>query len=86
MCRPPGIVLGDADPAEIVAPLPLVWASPNPLLGVVRRVPLLGDLLPAPQAVIWEEVATYRVELRAMSDESCGAATCYEALVLDAAP
>jgi hypothetical protein len=49
-------------------------------------VPLLGGLLPAPQAVQWGEVATYRVELRAMPGKGCGAATCYEAGLLDAAP
>jgi hypothetical protein len=85
-CAPPRLVLGDDDSAATVVPLPLVPAGPDPLLAMVRRVPLLGDLLPAPQAVRWEEVATYRVELRAAPNEMCGAATCYEALLLDAAP
>jgi hypothetical protein len=65
---------------------PLERGSPAPLLLALRRLPPLGGLLPAPQAVDWGEVATYRVELRAMPGEPCGAATCYEAVLLDAAP
>jgi hypothetical protein len=85
-CPPPlQTVLADADPKVAVAPLPLAWAGPGPVLATVRRLPLLGDL-PAPQVVDWGEVATYLVELRAMPDEVCGAATCFEALLLDAEP
>jgi hypothetical protein len=86
LCAPPRVVLADADPTAAVAPLPLVWAAPDTLLAVVRRVPLLSGLLPAPEAMDWGTVATYRVELRSMPDAGCGAATCYEALLLDAAP
>jgi hypothetical protein len=68
------------------APLPLAWAGPSPLLAVARRVPLLHGLLPAPQAVDWGEVAAYRAQLRVAPGEVCGAATCYEAVLLDAAP
>jgi hypothetical protein len=78
--------LSDPDADAASAPLLMARAAPDSLLVFVRRVPLLGGLLPAPQVVHWGEVATYRVELRAMPDESCGAATCYEALLLDAAP
>jgi hypothetical protein len=78
--------LSDPDLEVASEPLLLAWAAPDPLLAFVRRVPLLGDPLPAPQAVDWWEVATYRVELRATPDEACGAATCYEALLLDGAP
>jgi hypothetical protein len=52
----------------------------------VRRVPLLGGLLPAPQAVAWGWVATYRVELRALAEGPCGGSGCYAAVLLDAAP
>jgi hypothetical protein len=76
-----------SDPDLEVASEPLLaWAAPDPLLAFVRRVPLLGGPLPAPQAVDWWEVATYRVELRAIADGPCGAGTCYVAVVLDAAP
>jgi hypothetical protein len=51
-----------SDPDLEVASEPLLaWAAPDPLLAFVRRVPLLGGRLPAPQAVDWWEVATYRV-------------------------
>jgi hypothetical protein len=85
VCPPTRAALVDFGPTAR-ASLPLAWAGPGPLLAVARRVPLLSGLLPAPQAVDWGEVAVYRAELRATADESCGAGTCYEALVLDAVP
>jgi hypothetical protein len=54
--------------------------------ALLPDAPLLGGLLPAPRAVGWGTVATYRVELRTVAEGSCGAATCYEAVLLDAAP
>jgi hypothetical protein len=66
--------------------LPLAWGRQDRVLAVLRRVPLLSRLLPALQAVRLEEIATYRVELRTMPGEPCGTATCYEAVLLDAAP
>jgi hypothetical protein len=53
--------------------LPLAWGSRDSVLAAL-------------QAVRLEEVATYRVELRTMAGEPCSAATCYEAVLLDAAP
>jgi hypothetical protein len=75
--------LMDASEASWV--LPLAWGRQDSVLAVLRRVPLLSGLLPALQAVRWEEVATYRVELRTMPGEPCGTAACYEAVLLDAA-
>lgn len=69
-----------------IDPLPLVHASIDPFLGRIRRLPLLGDLLPAPQVPQWGAVATYRVRLRASVNSSRGTGACYEALLLDAAP
>jgi hypothetical protein len=66
--------------------LPLAWGSQGSVLAFLRRVPLLSSLLPPLQAVRWEEVATYRAELRTMPGALCGAAPCYEVLLLDAAP
>jgi hypothetical protein len=86
LCAPPRAVLRDAGPPAASGSLPLVWAGPNPLLAVVRRVPLLGGLVPVPQVMDWGEVVTYRVELRTTADGPCGAGACYEAMVLDAAP
>jgi hypothetical protein len=85
VCPPARTALEDFGPTAS-APLPLALAGPGPLLTVARRVPLLVGLLPAPQMVNWGEVATYRVELRAISGEPCGTGPCYEAMVLDAAP
>jgi hypothetical protein len=66
--------------------LPLAWGKQASVLAFLRRVPLLRGLLPARQAVRWEEVTTYRIELRPMRGEPCDAATCYEAVLLDARP
>jgi hypothetical protein len=79
----PRLIDPDAGPAS--EPLPLVWGARDRLLTMVRRVPLLGGLLPAPQAVTWGAVATYRVGLQVIPGEPCAAA-CYEAVLLDAAP
>jgi hypothetical protein len=69
-----------------VDPLPVVHAGLDPFLGRLRRLPLLGGLLPAPQVLRWGAVGTYRVRLRASANSICGTGVCYEALLLDAAP
>jgi hypothetical protein len=86
VCAPPQAVLRDASSSAAGARLPLAVASPDRLLTIVRRVPLLGSMAPAPQVVHWEVVATYRVQLQPVPAGSCGGTTCYEALVLDVAP
>jgi hypothetical protein len=73
------------DPARPIR-LPLTLGAPDPLLALLRRLPLAGQLVPPPQVVQWGAVATYRVQLRAMPDGSCATATCYQALLVDAAP
>jgi hypothetical protein len=55
-------------------------------LAWLRRVPVLGTLLPAPQVLHWGVVATYRVRLRAIPESSCGSVVCFEAVLLDSAP
>lgn len=96
---PPGCVLRESmlcvaessylaylvDPTRF-ALLPLTRGASNPLLALARRVPVLDGLAPAPQVVQWGVVATYRVRLRAMPHGLCGTTTCYEALLVDAAP
>jgi hypothetical protein len=68
-------------------PLPLVQGSPPPVaLAWLRRVPVLGTLLPAPQVLHWWVVATYRVRLRAIPESSCGSRVCFEAVLPDSAP
>jgi hypothetical protein len=85
-CTPRQPRLDDPDGAAMTEPLPLSWAGPNPALTVMRGIPLLGSLLPGPQELDWDVVATYRVQLRAVANRRCGATACYEALVLDATP
>jgi hypothetical protein len=75
---------GIVDPDGVTL-LPLTVGAANPLLAFVRRVPLLGDLLPAPQALDWGEVATYRVQVRALPQGSCGMGRCVAAILLEAA-
>jgi hypothetical protein len=86
LCAPPWGYLTDPGPSLAVDPLPLEWAGADPLLTAVRHLPLLGDFIPPPQVVHWEQVAVYRVQLRAAAIGVCGIPPCYEALLLDAAP
>jgi hypothetical protein len=78
--------LADAT-APATEPLLLVKVDPGPLLVALRRLPLPGALLPAPQALHWEVAATYRVRLQPAPAAGCyPTPPCYEALLLDAAP
>jgi hypothetical protein len=63
----------------------VAWAGPDPVLAFLRRLPVLGALLPAPQVPHWGTVATYRVRLRVLAAGACLAPPCYEVQVLDAA-
>jgi hypothetical protein len=67
--------------------LSLDWdpASP-PLLQLVRRLPVLGTLMPPPQRLRWGVMAVYRVRLAPVSPPPWGASPCYEGVLLDAAP
>jgi hypothetical protein len=73
-----------ARPAALV-PLPLTRAGPDPWMAHLRRLPLLGALVPAPQALRWGVAATYRVQVRPVAHSLCGSGQCYEAVLLDAA-
>jgi hypothetical protein len=85
LCTPRQVVLTDPGPTLTDTALPLVLVRPDPLLSVVRHLPLRGRVLPPPQVVHWRQVAIYRVQLRALADTAGGRAS-YEALLLDAAP
>jgi hypothetical protein len=81
-CRDRSAYLLDRDGASL---LPVTgWAS-DPLLAALRRLPLLGALLPRPQVVRWGALATYRVQLLPVAAGACSVAPCYRALLLDAA-
>lgn len=79
---------------ELIAPGPLGAADylplavrPSPaLLAALRSLPLLGPLVPPPQAVRWDWVSTYRIQLRSTPCSSGEPADCYEAVLLDVAP
>jgi hypothetical protein len=77
--RDPG--LGGASDA-----LPLAWGAHPSWLAFLRGVPVLGALLPAPQAPHWGVDATYRVQFRAVPPDSCTSIPCFQAQLLDAAP
>jgi hypothetical protein len=64
----------------------LAWGGETPLMQALRRLPLLGRLVPRPQVLRWDTRATYRVQLRAAPAGTCAVPPCYEAFLLDAAP
>jgi hypothetical protein len=77
--------LVDPGSASAAAFLPLTWSLQSPLLAALRRLPLLGPLLPAPAAPTRTTITTYRVRLRVAPSAVCSSTPCYEALVLDTA-
>jgi hypothetical protein len=76
---------GIADPRRVEV-LPLAEGVPNPLLAILRRVPLLSTVMPPPQQLRWGAVTTYRVRVRLAPASSCSILPCYEVVLLDAAP
>jgi hypothetical protein len=84
LCAPLRAYLTDPSPAPAVAVLPLVAARPDPLLTLVRHLPLVGSVAAPPQVVHWGLAAVYRVQLRMLAATSGGRA--YAAVLLDAAP
>jgi hypothetical protein len=78
--------LSDPDSPDFAQPLPLTPVPSEPLLSMWRRLPVIGSLMPAPQALRWDRLAVYRIVLHAAP---CGPAMrppCYGALLLDAVP
>jgi hypothetical protein len=67
-------------------PLPLVRPTPSSLWVILRGLPLVGSFVPAPHAIPWGAVGTYRVQLRAVPTGTCLAPPCYEALLPDTMP
>lgn len=65
--------------------LPLVYATPSPLVSLVRQTPLLGSWAPRPQTPRWGEPAVYTVELSRLPCGADGTAMCYEAVLADGA-
>src|SRR5438067_1812515 len=64
--------------------VPLVPKPADPLVAFVRGVALVGHVVPPPQRLHWGTPAIYRVQIHAVS--SCAGSSCFDALLLDAAP
>jgi hypothetical protein len=85
-CLAQQLVLVDVGGEDAAEPLPLVQEPAAPVRAFLRRLPVVGPLVAAPQVLRWGADAVYRVQLRRAPDESCyHAPPCYEALLLDAA-
>ena len=86
-CIDPRPALFDAASQPRLALLLLPEGAAAPLRAWLRRLPLVGSLVPAPPAPRWDAPAVYRIQLRA---RPCSPAPpvpqpqCYEALLLDA--
>lgn len=74
----------DSGSGSIAQPLPLAWGKPPALLAFLRRVPLVGQLLPRPQIVHLGVPAVYRIQVRPTACVLSADPPCYEALLLDA--
>jgi hypothetical protein len=82
-CRDRAPSLFDRDGASM---LHVAGWEPDPLLAALRRLPLVGGLVPGPQVARGGVLATYRVRLLAAPAATCDAVPCYQAMLLDAAP
>jgi hypothetical protein len=80
-CREWQPILVDATPGQRANALPLAWSNASRLVVFLRRLPLLGSIVPAPQQLRWSALAIYRVRVQA---KMCGPAQqppCFEALL-----
>jgi hypothetical protein len=80
------VELLDARPGTGWPGMPLLRENGHTLLASLRRIPLLGRLVPPAQEVRWGVPATYRVQLRRAAAKSCTSQLCIEAILLDPAP
>lgn len=78
--------LMDTGAASAAEYLPLVKQRTPALLTLLRHLPLLEQLVSAPQAMYWGIPGIYRIKLLRMPCSSRGAPDCYRAQVLDAVP
>lgn len=74
------------DSPEQTDGLALRWAAPDRLLSALRRLPLIGGLVPPPQVTRWDTPAIYRVQLRALPRPVPSGQPWAAAVLLDAAP
>src|SRR2546423_254472 len=88
-CRPirlSGMMLVDQPTASWLRGLPVQLGTQNPQLAFLRRLPLVGRVVPPPQGVRWGIPAVYRVQLQPTQRSVCVSSPCYEAVLEDAAP
>jgi len=68
------VVLADGDALLSTSTLVAIAAGPtrpDPLVSLLRRVPLVDRMIRQPQQVDWSHVATYRVHLSVQSFSPC---------------
>lgn len=85
-CGPAHPVLAPPDAADAAEPLPLAAVPDPPLPALLRRLPPLAGMLPAPQRVDWGSVAVYRVRLATAVCDPYQPPPCYAAQLLAGAP
>ena len=78
--------LVDADAAGPGSYLPLSMGPANPLLAQLRRLPLVGRLVPGPQLLEWGRPAIYRVQIQDVAGTSPNGTRHDAAVLLDPAP
>lgn len=61
----------------------LEWGHPDPLLALLRRLPVVGRWAPQPQRLYWDRKAIYRLQIDRVPD---GQDVGTVAVLLDAAP
>ena len=81
----PGMMLVDQPTASRLRGFPVQLGAANPQLAFLRRLPLVGRVVPPPQVVHWGIPAVYRVQLQPTQGSVCGSSPCYEAVLEDAA-
>jgi hypothetical protein len=77
--------LVDADATGPGRSLPLSMGPASSLLALLRRLPLVGRLVPGPQLLRWGRPAVYRVQVRDAAGTSPNGTRHYEAVLLDPA-
>jgi hypothetical protein len=78
--------LVDADATGPGRSFPLSMGPASSLLALLRRLPLVGRLVPGPQLLRWGRPAVYRVQVRDAAGRSRRGTRHYEAVLLDPAP
>jgi hypothetical protein len=86
-CLTWGPALTDPGVTDGAGALPVVAAPAPPLVSFLRRLPLIGSVLPAPQQPRWDSLGTYHIQLHAVACDQTAQQSCYYyARLLDAAP